>query len=130
MPTLCQNPYQKRQAFRTFATTMGPCILESKEIRFFWVDTSKTPQFLMKYVLLHTLHPFVSDRLEYRPFGFQLQIPNNFAFQLYDLDWTQFPHLRNAIHLVPDFATVGIKSTVCGPESFTPDHKPLLGIIS
>ncbi|KAL0275940.1 UNVERIFIED_CONTAM: hypothetical protein PYX00_003646 [Menopon gallinae] len=55
------------------------------------------------------------------------KIPDDFAFQLYDLDWTQFPHLANAIHLVPEFETVGIKSTVCGPESFTPDHKPLLG---
>lgn len=55
------------------------------------------------------------------------QIPKDFAFSLYDLDWTQFPHLSNAVKLVPEFETVGIKSTICGPESFTPDHKPLLG---
>eukprot|EP00122_Pirum_gemmata_P005603 Pgem_evm1s5109 len=28
---------------------------------------------------------------------------------------------------VPKIAEVGINSTVCGPESFTPDHKPLMG---
>lgn len=35
--------------------------------------------------------------------------------------------MRGAIALVPIFETAGIKSTVCGPESFTPDHKPLIG---
>ena len=27
----------------------------------------------------------------------------------------------------PSIENAGIKSTVCGPESFTPDHKPLVG---
>lgn len=35
--------------------------------------------------------------------------------------------MANAVNIVPEFETIGIKSTVCGPESFTPDHKPLLG---
>ena len=33
----------------------------------------------------------------------------------------------NFNHRVPCLEQTGIKSTVCGPESFTPDHKPLLG---
>lgn len=35
--------------------------------------------------------------------------------------------MNSATSLCPKLANVGIKSTVCGPESFTPDHKPLLG---
>ncbi|VVC89556.1 unnamed protein product [Leptidea sinapis] len=33
----------------------------------------------------------------------------------------------DAASLCPTLANIGVKSTVCGPESFTPDHKPLLG---
>lgn len=36
-------------------------------------------------------------------------------------------HMNSAATLCPKLGNVGIKSTVCGPESFTPDHKPLLG---
>ena len=36
-------------------------------------------------------------------------------------------HLDAHINRVPAVGTVGIQSTVCGPESFTPDHKPLVG---
>ena len=35
--------------------------------------------------------------------------------------------MRGAVTLIPAFETAGIKTTVCGPESFTPDHKPLVG---
>jgi len=35
--------------------------------------------------------------------------------------------IKGAVKLVPVFETLGIKATVCGPESFTPDHKPILG---
>jgi sarcosine dehydrogenase len=35
--------------------------------------------------------------------------------------------MRGAVNLIPVFETAGIRGTVCGPESFTPDHKPLLG---
>lgn len=50
------------------------------------------------------------------------------SFSLYDLDWSTFDsHVESAIDLLPSFATVGIKATVCGPEAFTPDHKPILG---
>lgn len=56
------------------------------------------------------------------------KVENDFAFGLYELDWDVFGiHIESAIHRVPVLEKIGIKSTVCGPESFTPDHKPLLG---
>lgn len=36
-------------------------------------------------------------------------------------------YIKGAVELCPEFGRAGIKSTVCGPESFTPDHKPLMG---
>ncbi|GLH06647.1 uncharacterized protein GBIM_12121 [Gryllus bimaculatus] len=55
-------------------------------------------------------------------------VASDFEFSLYELDWIVFSaHMQGAVKLVPTFETAGIKSTVCGPESFTPDHKPLLG---
>lgn len=51
-----------------------------------------------------------------------------FAFSLYELDWDVFGvHIDGAVKRCPILAQTGIKSTVCGPESFTPDHKPILG---
>uniref|UniRef100_A0A7N6AG56 Sarcosine dehydrogenase, mitochondrial n=1 Tax=Anabas testudineus TaxID=64144 RepID=A0A7N6AG56_ANATE len=51
-----------------------------------------------------------------------------FAFSLFDLDWDVFmQHIDGAINRVPVLEQTGIKSTVCGPESFTADHKPLMG---
>ncbi|XP_047038851.1 sarcosine dehydrogenase, mitochondrial [Helicoverpa zea] len=56
------------------------------------------------------------------------QIPDHLQFHLYELDWDVFGiHMASASTLCPKLRTTGIKSTVCGPESFTPDHKPLLG---
>ena len=56
------------------------------------------------------------------------QVPHDFQFSLYELDWIVFSrHMRGAVNLIPVFETAGIKGTVCGPESFTPDHKPILG---
>ncbi|XP_055388535.1 sarcosine dehydrogenase, mitochondrial-like, partial [Condylostylus longicornis] len=55
-------------------------------------------------------------------------VPKSFKFGLYDLDWTTFePHIEKAIDLCPQINQSGVKSTICGPESFTPDHKPLMG---
>ncbi|XP_065339541.1 sarcosine dehydrogenase, mitochondrial [Cloeon dipterum] len=55
-------------------------------------------------------------------------VAKDFMFGLYELDWDVFGvHVRGAVQLAPLLETTGIKSTVCGPESFTPDHKPLLG---
>ncbi len=56
------------------------------------------------------------------------QVQKNFAFSLFELDWDVFGvHISGAINRIPVVEATGIKSTVCGPESFTPDHKPLLG---
>lgn len=55
-------------------------------------------------------------------------ISNDFNFSLYDLDWSIFErHLNGALKICPELSKVGVRSTICGPESFTPDHKPLMG---
>ncbi|KAG8229352.1 hypothetical protein J437_LFUL007160 [Ladona fulva] len=55
-------------------------------------------------------------------------VAKDFEFGLYDLDWEVFGvHVKGATHLAPIVQRTGIKSTICGPESFTPDHKPLMG---
>uniref|UniRef100_A0A7S2WI35 Sarcosine dehydrogenase n=1 Tax=Mucochytrium quahogii TaxID=96639 RepID=A0A7S2WI35_9STRA len=52
----------------------------------------------------------------------------SFAFGLFELDWDTFgQNLTGHMQRCPAIETTGIKSTVCGPESFTPDHKPLVG---
>ncbi|XP_063000498.1 sarcosine dehydrogenase, mitochondrial [Elgaria multicarinata webbii] len=56
------------------------------------------------------------------------EVLDKFAFGLFDLDWDVFTqHIEGAINRVPVLEKTGIKSTVCGPESFTADHKPLMG---
>lgn len=56
------------------------------------------------------------------------EVDNDFQFSLYDFDKSQFDvHVKNATDIAPVFGKVGIKSDVCGPESFTPDHKPIIG---
>nr|XP_056716394.1 sarcosine dehydrogenase, mitochondrial [Euleptes europaea] len=56
------------------------------------------------------------------------EVSDNFAFGLFDLDWDVFTqHIEGAVNRVPALEKTGIKSTVCGPESFTADHKPLMG---
>ncbi|XP_045607468.2 LOW QUALITY PROTEIN: sarcosine dehydrogenase, mitochondrial [Procambarus clarkii] len=56
------------------------------------------------------------------------RLDKDFAFGLYELDWDTFSaHIDGAVNRVPVLETIGIKSTVCGPESFTPDHKPVMG---
>ena len=59
--------------------------------------------------------------------GFQ-GVEKDFSFGLYELDWDVFGvHIKGAVNRIPVVEKTGIKSTVCGPESFTPDHKPILG---
>lgn len=56
------------------------------------------------------------------------RVPGDFHFGLYDLDYSVFDtHIQGAVKICPEFGKAGIKSTICGPESFTPDHKPLMG---
>ncbi|XP_011259661.2 sarcosine dehydrogenase, mitochondrial [Camponotus floridanus] len=54
--------------------------------------------------------------------------PEDFSFSLYELNWDVFnAHVEAMNELIPILATTGIRTTVCGPESFTPDHKPIMG---
>lgn len=56
------------------------------------------------------------------------KVPIDFNFALYELDWSTFEsHVQKTVEICPAFEKAGIKSTVCGPESFTPDHKPIMG---
>ncbi|RDD45364.1 Sarcosine dehydrogenase, mitochondrial [Trichoplax sp. H2] len=64
----------------------------------------------------------------YEPDPIFTDVPNDFAFGLYELDWDVFAaHVDGCVNRMPILAETGIKSTVCGPESFTADHKPLMG---
>ncbi|XP_072386049.1 sarcosine dehydrogenase, mitochondrial [Diabrotica undecimpunctata] len=55
------------------------------------------------------------------------ELPDD-KFHLYELDMSLFDqHWKHACELCPEFEKAGIKSDICGPESFTPDHKPILG---
>lgn len=65
----------------------------------------------------YEVNPIFLDRLE-----------KDFSFGLYELDWDVFgAHIEGAVNRIPVLEQTGIKSTVCGPESFTPDHKPVMG---
>ncbi|XP_055319035.1 sarcosine dehydrogenase, mitochondrial-like [Sitodiplosis mosellana] len=56
------------------------------------------------------------------------KVESEFSFGLYDLDWSTFDcHVEEAVELCPAFGEAGIKCTICGPESFTPDHRPIMG---
>ncbi|XP_051893204.1 sarcosine dehydrogenase, mitochondrial isoform X2 [Pristis pectinata] len=60
--------------------------------------------------------------------NFWEEVLDKFAFSLFDLDWDVFTQLmEGAMKRIPVLETTGVKSTVCGPESFTADHKPLMG---
>jgi len=64
---------------------------------------------------------------EYNPI-FIDKLEKDFSFGLYELDYDMFSvHLEGGMNRVPCLEQTGIKSTVCGPESFTPDHKPIMG---
>ena len=54
-------------------------------------------------------------------------LPEPFEFALLEENWDQFmPYMEQAIHRIPALETVGIRSLVNGPESFTPDAEPHL----
>ena len=47
---------------------------------------------------------------------FVVQVDNDFAFGLFDLDWDVFSHnIQGCVNRVPAIEEAGIKSTVCGP---------------
>jgi 4-methylaminobutanoate oxidase (formaldehyde-forming) len=55
-------------------------------------------------------------------------IPSDFSFGEIPPDWERMtPYLEKAMARVPITQTAGIKKFFCGPESFTPDLRPLVG---
>jgi glycine cleavage system aminomethyltransferase T/glycine/D-amino acid oxidase-like deaminating enzyme len=55
-------------------------------------------------------------------------IPEDFSFGELPPDWERItPFLERAMSRVPITAEVGMKKLFCGPESFTPDLRPIVG---
>jgi len=55
-------------------------------------------------------------------------IPEDFSFGELPPDWDRMtPFLERAMSRVPITAQVGMKKFFCGPESFTPDLRPIIG---
>ena len=55
-------------------------------------------------------------------------IPEDFSFGELPPDWDRMtPFLERAMARVPVSTEVGIKKFFCGPESFTPDLRPIVG---
>lgn len=62
-----------------------------------------------------------------KPWGMN-GIPEDFAFDQLPDDWDHFaPILENALHRIPALEKTGIQTFFCGPESFTPDDRYILG---
>ena len=56
------------------------------------------------------------------------RIPTDFSFGEIPPDWDRMgPYLEKAMHRVPVTLQAGIKKFFCGPESFTPDLRPIVG---
>ncbi|XP_063887251.1 sarcosine dehydrogenase, mitochondrial-like [Scylla paramamosain] len=56
------------------------------------------------------------------------QIRRNFPFGLYEMNWDIYgPIHEQIIQRIPILENVGIKSTIVGPESFTPDGRAIMG---
>lgn len=55
-------------------------------------------------------------------------IPQDFSFGEISPDWDRMaPYLEKAMGRVPKSLNVGVKKFFCGPESFTPDLRPIVG---
>ena len=55
-------------------------------------------------------------------------IPTDFSFGEIQPDWDRMgPYLETAMARVPVTLEAGIKKFFCGPESFTPDLRPIVG---
>ena len=55
-------------------------------------------------------------------------VPADFAFGEIEPDWDRMaPYLEKAMARVPVTIEAGIKKFFCGPESFTPDLRPIVG---
>ena len=50
------------------------------------------------------------------------------SFLMFDEDWDQFmPFMQSAVNRIPALEHAGIQKFMNGPESFTPDTRPLMG---
>ena len=55
-------------------------------------------------------------------------VPAGFAFGTMPPDWDRVgPYLGSALERIPSLSEVGVRLFFCGPESFTPDIRPMLG---
>jgi glycine/D-amino acid oxidase-like deaminating enzyme len=55
-------------------------------------------------------------------------VPADFSFGEIPADWERMtPHLEKAMQRVPRTLDAGISNFFCGPESFTPDLRPIVG---
>jgi len=55
-------------------------------------------------------------------------IPQDFSFGEIPPDWDRMgPYLEKAMNRVPISLKLGVKKFFCGPESFTPDLRPIVG---
>ena len=55
-------------------------------------------------------------------------VPPDFAFGTLPPDWDRVgPYLGAALARIPSLSEVGVRLFFCGPESFTPDIRPMLG---
>jgi 4-methylaminobutanoate oxidase (formaldehyde-forming) len=62
-----------------------------------------------------------------KPWG-MAGIPDDFEFGELPEDWGHFmPFLEDAMRRIPALGRTGIRTFFCGPESFTPDDRYLLG---
>ena len=55
-------------------------------------------------------------------------IPEDFSFGEISPDWDRMgPYLEKAMRRIPASLNVGVRKFFCGPESFTPDLRPIVG---
>jgi glycine cleavage system aminomethyltransferase T/glycine/D-amino acid oxidase-like deaminating enzyme len=55
-------------------------------------------------------------------------VPVGFSFGTLAPDWDRVgPYLERALARIPSLSDVGVRILFCGPESFTPDVRPMLG---
>ncbi|MEI7914761.1 MAG: FAD-dependent oxidoreductase [Mycobacteriaceae bacterium] len=55
-------------------------------------------------------------------------VSDGFAFGSLPPDWERMgPYLGTALERIPSLSDVGVRLFFCGPESFTPDIRPMLG---
>jgi glycine cleavage system aminomethyltransferase T/glycine/D-amino acid oxidase-like deaminating enzyme len=56
------------------------------------------------------------------------RIPQDFSFGEINPDWERMaPYLEKAMSRVPITEKIGVRKFFCGPESFTPDLRPIVG---